>query len=114
MSPESCPKEIRIYETEDGKEPFYEWLYGLSDKKTRARIHKRLGHVRLGNLGDHKAVGEGVLELREHYGPGYRIYCGQDGNEVVILLCAGDKDSQEGDIKKAQEYWSDYRRRDDA
>lgn len=114
MASESCPKEIKIYATEGGGEPFSEWLDGLPDKKARARIRTRLDRVSLGNLGDHKSVGEGVVELREHYGPGYRIYCGQEGEKVVVLLCGGDKDSQEGDIEKAQAYWSDYRRRGDA
>lgn len=114
MPSESCPKEIKIYATDDGEEPFSEWFDGFSDRKARARIRTRLDRVSLGNLGDHRSVGEGVVELREHYGPGYRIYCGQEGEKVVVLLCGGDKDSQEGDIQKAQGYWSDYRRRGDA
>lgn len=114
MSSECSPKEIKIYETEDGKEPFSEWFDGLSDRKARAKIRTRLDRVSLGNLGDHKSVGEGVVELREHYGPGYRIYIGQDGDKMVILLCGGEKDSQEEDIQRAHKYWSDYRRRGDA
>ncbi len=114
MPSESNPKEIKIYMTADGEEPFSEWLDGLHDKKVRARIRTRLDRVRLGNLGDHKSVGEGVVELREHHGPGYRIYCGRDGDTLVVLLCGGDKGSQERDIQQAIEYWSDYRRRGDA
>lgn len=114
MPSESHPKEIKIYETEGGRMPFSEWLDNLSDKKTRAKIRTRLDRVSCGNLGDHGSVGEGVLELREHHGPGYRIYCGREGDAMVILLCGGDKDSQQEDIKKAHEYWSDYRRRGDA
>ncbi len=114
MPSEAHPKEIKIYMTEDGREPFSEWLNGVTDAKARARIRTRLDRVRLGNLGDHKSVGEGVVELREHYGPGYRIYCGQDGEKVVVLLSGGDKDGQDKDIQKAHEYWSDYRRRTDA
>lgn len=111
---ECFPKEIEEYEKEDGTFPFSEWLDALSDRKARARIKKRLTRVRLGNLGDCEPVGEGVIELREHYGPGYRIYCGEEGDTVVVLLCGGKKDSQEEDIKRAKQYLSDYRRHADA
>ncbi|MFN7903952.1 MAG: type II toxin-antitoxin system RelE/ParE family toxin [Pseudobdellovibrionaceae bacterium] len=62
-----------------------------------------------GNLGDVKPVGEGVNELRLAFGAGYRIYFGSVGDELIILLCGGDKSSQDKDIKKAKEFWSDYR-----
>jgi putative addiction module killer protein len=114
MPGECSPKEIKIYEKEDGSQPFSIWLNGISDQRARARIRTRLDRLRLGNLGDHKSVGKGVVELREHYGPGYRIYVGQEGDKVVILLCGGEKDSQETDILTAQDYWADYGRRDDA
>lgn len=68
--------------------------------------------MRLGNLGDCKPVGSGVLELIIDYGPGYRVYLGQVGTKLVILLCGGDKSSQTGDIRKAIEYWEDYKNRD--
>jgi putative addiction module killer protein len=86
----------------------------LKDRKGRGRILKRLGNVELGNLGDCEPVGDGVIELREHHGPGYRIYIGQEGTNIVILLCGGDKDSQRYDIQCAKDYWEDYRRRPDA
>lgn len=111
---ECFPKEIEEYEKEDGTFPFSEWLDALLDRKARARIKKRLTRVRLGNLGDCEPVGEGVIELREHYGPGYRIYCSEEGATIVVLLCGGKKDSQEDDIKRAQQYLSDYRRHADA
>jgi len=114
MPPESCAQSITIYVTEDGREPFSQWLDSLQDPKARARIRKRIDRVSLGNLGDHKSVGEGVVELREHYGPGYRIYCGLEGEVLVVLLCGGDKDSQEKDIQEAHTYWLHYRRRTDA
>jgi putative addiction module killer protein len=111
---ECFPKEVQEYETADGRSPFSEWLGTLSDRKTRARILKRITRIYLGNLGDFKPVGDGVIELREHHGPGYRIYCGEEGDKVVVLLCGGEKDSQEEDIQRAKQYWADYRRRTDA
>ena len=102
---------IAIYQTEDGKRPFKQWIDSLKDKVTVARINARLARLEVGNFGDSKPVGEGVLELRLTFGAGYRIYCGLDGDKLVVLLSGGDKSSQEKDIKFAQDYWSDYRRR---
>ncbi len=81
---------------------FSEWLDGLRDRQGAARIVKRLMRVEEGNFGDHAGVGGGVMELRCDFGPGYRIYYVQQGEEVVILLGGGDKDSQPGDIEKAK------------
>ena len=100
-----------IYETKEGRNPYSEWLEGLKDKRTKGVIRARLNRVRLGNFGDCKAVGEGVFEFKIDYGPGFRIYYGREGKEVVILLCGGVKKSQKQDIKKAKEYWADYRSR---
>ena len=105
------PKELRVFVTGDGKEPFNEWLSSLRDVKARAKIRVRLDRVSLGNLGDCHGVGEGVQELRVDYGPGYRVYFGQDGAMIVLLLCGGDKSTQTKDIETAKRYWSDYRRR---
>ena len=74
----------------------------------------RLERLEKGNKGDVRSVVNGVSELRIDYGPGYRVYFGQFGAKIVLLLCGGDKITQAQDIKKAQEYWSDYRRREDA
>ena len=103
--------ELQEYVTENSRVPFREWLNGLRDKEAQARIDIRLNRVRLGNLGDHKSVGRGVSELRIVHGPGYRVYFGRRGETIVILLCGGDKDSQERDIAVAQRYWEDYLRR---
>ena len=108
---EANVKTIAIYETEDGKRPFKQWLDSLRDKVTVARINARLARDEFGNFGDAKPVGNGVMELRLVFGSGYRIYCGLDGVNLVLLLTGGDKSSQDKDIETAQEYWSDYLRR---
>lgn len=105
------PREIELYVTSDGDSPFEDWLSGLRDAKARAKIRVRLDRVRLGNLGDCKSVGSGILELRVDYGPGYRVYFGQQGGALVILLCGGDKSSQVADIKSAKKFWLDYESR---
>lgn len=87
--------------------PFEEWLYSLRDAGTKHRILARLRRVEQGNYGDHKRF-SGLVELRCDFGKGYRIYCGEDGEKLVILLIGGDKSSQEKDIKKAISYWEDY------
>jgi len=81
---------------------FSRWLADLRDAKARVRIQARLLRVRQGNLGDVKSVGEGVLELRIDYGPGYRIYCIRQGANIIVLLAGGDKTSQSKDIQAAQ------------
>lgn len=108
------PREIRNYLTVDGKNIFDEWLDSLRDRRAKAKIRARLDRVEDGNLGDCKSVGEGVFELRIDYGSGYRIYFGQEGITIIILLCGGDKSTQKQDVDKAQEYWKDYRSRDNA
>ena len=99
-----------VYKTDTGKEPFYAWLLKL-DTSTRALILTRLDRLKLGNFGDCKWLknASGIWELRIKYGPGYRIYFGKQGSNVVILLVGGDKGSQQKDIKKAQLYWLDYK-----
>ncbi len=106
------PKEIelRIYATSAGGEPYTEWERRLTDRTARARIRARIARLRLGHLGDAKRVGE-VLELRIHSGPGYRVYFGREGDTLVLLLCGGDKSSQERDIERATAYWREYRSR---
>ena len=104
-------RELREYLTEAGHNPFREWLHSLRDIQARARIRVRLNRVRLGNLGDWKSVGDGVKELRLDFGPGYRVYFGQDRDVLVILLCGGDKRTQTRDIAIAKQYWQSYKRR---
>lgn len=71
----------------------------------------RLDRLRLGNFGDCKTLQDGVSELRIHYGPGIRIYYGKIANKIILLLCAGNKGSQNRDINKAKEYFNDYQSR---
>ena len=111
---EAQPREIQNYLTAEGRSPYEEWLDALRDTKARDKIDNRLRRVQLGNLGDYAGVGEGVFELRIDYGPGYRIYFGQVGTTIVLLLCGGDKSTQRQDIREAQKYWRDYERRENA
>src|SRR3990167_6521173 len=85
----------RVYQTDDGHTPYEEWLNQLRDVVGRAKIRVRVDRASLGNFGDHRSVGSGVIELRIHHGPGYRVYLGQHGGEIVVILCGGDKGSQE-------------------
>ena len=83
-------------------ERFRKWLTGLRDERARARILKRLERAAGGNLGDAAPVGEGVSEMRIFYGPGYRVYFVQRGEELIVLLCGGDKSTQSADIEEAK------------
>ena len=84
-------------------EIFASWFKSLRDRRAKARIQARIDRMELGNFGDVATVGEGVRELRVHYGPGYRVYFVQRGSVIVVLLSGGDKSSQNSDIKKAKE-----------
>lgn len=103
------PKRVRVYQDASGKEPFTDWLNGLRDQKARRAILQRIGRLEQGLYGDCEPVGDGVLELRMFLGPGYRVYFGEDGDTVVVLLCGGDKGSQNRDIKAAKDYWKEYK-----
>ncbi len=104
------------YQREDGGYPFTEWLRSLKDQRTIARIQARIERVAAGNFGDFKPLknAKGIHELRLDFGPGYRVYFGIKGNDIVILLCGGDKRSQKKDIKRALDYWSNYLQRKNA
>ncbi len=82
---------------------FARWLKRLRDQKGRARILVRLESARLGNLGDTRSVGKGVHEMRIHVGPGYRVYFARRQKTILLLLCGGDKSTQNKDIRRAIE-----------
>ena len=100
-------KTLIIYRTKDNKEPFTEWLYSLRDKVVGTRIEARLARIEKGNFGDHKRF-SGLIELRFDFGKGYRVYCAEEEQSLVLLLTGGDKSRQEKDINKALEYLEDY------
>lgn len=91
-------------------ETFRKWRSRLRDERARALIASRLDRLAQGHVGDVESVGDGVSELRIHYGPGYRIYFQKQGNTIIVLLCGGDKSTQAKDIKAAKrlaEMWSE-------
>ncbi len=89
---------IEIQETDT----FSDWLRVLRDVQAKARIAARVRRLAFGNPGDVKPVGEGISELRIHYGPGYRVYYIQRGAVLILLLCGGDKSTQDRDIQTAK------------
>lgn len=99
---------IREFLTDRGESPYRAWLTTL-DPAVRARIQARVLRFEAGNVGDHKAVGQGVWEARLPFGPGYRLYFGKDGATVILLLLGGDKSTQKSDIRRARQYWAAYR-----
>ena len=110
----SSPEQhIIYYKTDDGKSPFTSWFSSLKDFRAKAKIMARVERLRFGNFGDYKSLGKGLFELRLTYGPGYRVYFGRVGDQVVVLLSGGDKSSQSKDIEKAQIYLDNFRRSND-
>ena len=105
---ETRERVLQEYITLAGKNPFAEWLEGIRDKTTRARIRTRLSRLRLGNFGDGRSVGESVHELRLDFGPGYRVYYGLADETIVLLLGGGDKGSQPRDIQEAKQRWREF------
>jgi putative addiction module killer protein len=103
--------EARRYLTESGRDVFGEWLSGLRDARTKAKIVARVDRLSTGNFGDVKALRDGLFELRIDWGPGYRVYYAMVGRACVLLLCGGDKRKQVSDIKRALKYLEDYRER---
>ena len=100
---------LEEYVTANGRKPFADWLLNLRDRKGRAIILRRLSEAEEGNFGIYRELKDGLFELKVAYGPGYRVYFGIDGDELILLLCGGDKGSQNRDIAAARKYWFDYR-----
>ena len=82
---------------------FDSWLNGLKNRTTRLRLSRRIDKAQRGNLGDVKTVGDGVCEMREHFGPGWRMYYAKRGDTLILMLGGGDKGSQEADIARAKQ-----------
>jgi putative addiction module killer protein len=87
---------------------FDNWLKKLRDSRARDRINRRIERLAEGNPGDVKPIGEGCSEMRIDYGTGYRVYYKDTGREIIILLCGGDKRTQDKDIERAKEIARDY------
>lgn len=100
------PVTVRYFRYPNGESPFLGWLHSLKDSIGRSRLMVRIDRLGRGNLGDFRTVGHGVFELRDHYGPGYRIYLGLIGSQEVVILCAGDKSTQSQDIERARRYFA--------
>ncbi len=95
---------IKLLATDD----YLTFIQQLRDKRAKAKISLRLGRLQLGNPGDVKPVGQGISEMRIDYGPGYRIYYKQRGQELIVLLCGGDKSTQTKDIANAKQIALEY------
>ena len=101
-------KTVLLYEDEYGNKPYSEWFTSLKDVTGKKRIGARIRRLEAGLYGDCEPVGEGVSELRMFFGPGYRVYFGEEAGNIVILLLGGDKSTQTQDIQTAQGYWKEY------
>ncbi len=102
--------ELRYYRDGSDDSPFEQWFSAL-DAQAAAKVVVALARIEQGNLSNVKPVGEGVLEYRIDWGPGYRVYFGRDGNVLVILLTGGTKQRQQRDIDTARALWTDYKQR---
>ena len=102
--------DVREYIDTAGRSPFTKWLRALN-VQAAAKVATALERIAAGNHSNVKTVGNGVLEYRVDFGPGYRIYFGRDGDRLVILLAGGTKKRQQDDIEAAQERWADYKQR---
>lgn len=108
---EARERQVKYYLPHGGKPaPFGLWRDGITDKPTRQAVDARIARLSAGNFSDSKSIGAGASENRIDFGPGYRIYYGVDGDEIVLLL-GGDKSSQDSDIEKSKALWRDYKER---
>jgi putative addiction module killer protein len=107
---EAHERAVHYYVEPYGLCPFREWRDAISDKLTKAAIDARIARLRGGNFGDSRPIGAGASESRIDFGPGYRVYYGVDGDDL-ILLAGGTKSSQSADIDQAKSFWMDYKER---
>ena len=110
LETDSIPLQTRDFVDESGRSPFADWRRSLA-REDQIRIEHRIARLESGNLGDWRPIGEGVVELRLDYGPGYRIYIGRQSLQTVFLLGGGNKSTQEKDIRVARARWAQFRRR---
>jgi putative addiction module killer protein len=103
--------QIKHYITSDAQDVFAQWLHKLKDMTAKIAIARRSNRIEQGNFGDHKFCRDGVWELRIDVGAGYRVYYAMAGSLVVLLLCGGDKRTQDADIARACLLWQDWQRR---
>jgi putative addiction module killer protein len=103
--------EVRQFVARDGFNPYMDWLRKLRDTKGKISVVRRVSRLESGNFGDHKSVGGGVWELKIDAGPGYRVYYAQAGKVLLLLLCGGDKSTQQRDIQNAKAAWHDWQAR---
>jgi putative addiction module killer protein len=101
------PRTLINYVTDKRDEPFQRWISGLKNLRAHATIRSRIKRVAAGNFGECRPVGNGVQELVINFGPGYRVYFGEDA-DLVVILCGGDKSTQRADLMRANRFWSDY------
>ena len=105
---------IEHYLTTSSRQDVYSaWLRRLRDGQAKVAVIRRVARMELGNFGDHRFCRDGVWELRIDVGPGYRVYYALSGHRLVLLLCGGDKRTQDADIDRAVDYWQDWQRRSD-
>ena len=103
--------EIRHFVSAGGVDLFNDWLKRVRDPVAKVQIVKRVNRMEQGNFGDNSFVGDGVWEMRIDVGAGYRIYYARAASQVMLLLCGGDKRTQDADIKDARKHWKDWQGR---
>lgn len=105
--------EIEVYQTEEGKAPFQEWVDDIRDKTAKTLVNAQIRKAQLGNFGDWKSLADagGICEMRIHHSPGFRIYYFVVGRKVILLLAGSTKKDQNRTIAKAKSYLADYNRR---
>ena len=106
--------EVRHYLTHAGVDPLSVWLQQVRDPVAKIQMVKRINRMEQGNFGDNAFCSDGVWEMRIDIGAGYRIYYAWAGSQIMLLLCGGDKRTQDADIRIAKRYWKDWQQRSDS